>query len=409
MSQKEKFRLEVFQDLREGRMDRKRAASLMDLSLRQVDRLKKRYREEGLAALVHGNRGRRSNRAMPDLIRRQVMNIVREHYPDFGPTLAQEKLFERHGIKMSSEKLRQLMMAEGLWKGKKRRKFEVHKRRSRRARRGELLQGDASPHDWFEGRGARCTLVSFIDDATGQVAARFEPSETFAGYCRLFQEYINEHGSPRALYVDKSSIFRVNSGGKVGTGTTAFGEILKRLNVELIYAHSPQAKGRVERMYATFQDRVIKEMRLANVSTIEEANQFLLEYLPVYNARFSKKPALDEDVHQRVPCHLDLNEIFTRREVRKLSKSLDFSFEGVVYQVVGCKEPRRVGNQTITVCTPLEGKKWVECRGRRLEIEVYNELPVSLPMDRKQLDSWLDHKLPLTKKQRVRRKIACPC
>lgn len=409
VSDKEKFRLEILEDLKSGQLDRAKAAKLMGVSLRQLDRIRASYAKGGLSSLAHGNRGRPSNRAMPAEREAEILRVVGESYRDFGPTLASEKLLELHGLRVSVEKLRQMMIAEGLWKGKKRHKQRVHQRRVRRSRRGELVQGDASPHDWFEGRGPRCDLVSFIDDATGYITARFEPSETFEGYCRLLQSYVEEHGCPEALYVDKSSIFRVNHGKGAGATSTAFGKIAKRLKIELICAHSPQAKGRVERMYGSFQDRVVKEMRLANVCTIEEANEFLAHYLPIYNQRFSKEPASPESAHHEIPESLDLYEVLTRVEERKLSKSLDFSFGGTLYQVINCNEPRRLMNQPVAIFIPLDGKMWAECRGRRLEIKPFSEVKDEPPsMNRKQVDAWLNRKPPMTIKQRRRRKIAVP-
>ena len=407
LSEKEEYRLQILCELKEKRMKRQKAADCLKISIRQLDRIKASYSQNGLKGLMHKNRGRRSSHAMTEAKKKQIMRTVRTHYSDFKPTLASEKLLERHGISVSREKLRQMMMAEGLWLGKKRKNTRAYPRRTRRSRRGELVQGDASPHDWFEGRGPRCDLVSFVDDATGYVTARFEPSETTDAYFRLLHGYILEHGCPQALYVDKNSIFRINNRKTPGQGVTDFGVVLKDLNIELICAHSPQAKGRVERSYATFQDRVLKEMRLAGVNNIEEANEFLGWYLPIYNARFSKIPANQEDAHSPIPKHLNLYKTFTHRETRKLSKSLDFSYNGKLYQVVDCKEPRRMMKQAITVYTAMDGKMWVECRGVYLEIKLYEDVKMGpQTMDRKQLDAWLNKKPPMTVKQRLRRKIA---
>lgn len=407
VSKKENFRSQVLQEFSKGNLTRSQASKQLGISLRQLDRIKLRFAQKGLSGLVHLNRGKSSNRAMlPEKID-EILDLVKRYYPDFKPTLASEKLWERHGIKISREKLRLLMISAGIWQEKKRRGGRAYQRRSRRSRIGELLQGDASPHDWFEERGPKCDLVSFIDDATGLISARFEPSETTEGYMRLFSSYIKKNGCPKALYVDKSAIFRVNHGKESERKSTVFGRILKELGIELICAHSPQAKGRVERMYSTFQDRVIKEMRLAGVSSLEEGNEFLKSYLPIYNERFSKEAANSEDAHFPISEHLNLYEVFTRREERRLSKSLDFSFQGTIYQIVACSTPRRIMNQKLIVFTALDGEMWIECLGQRFEVKAYNEIAAKpQEMDRKQLNAWLNRKTPITVKQRLARKIA---
>lgn len=406
MTEKESYRIQILCELAQGKTTRSSAAEILGISLRQLDRVKKRYAEEGPKGLTHKNRGKKSSMAMSQAKRTRILELVGRNYSDYGPTLAAEKLRSIHGEQVSKETVRQIMIAEGLWREKKRRRARVFQRRTRRSKRGELVQGDASPHDWFEGRGPRCSLVAFIDDATGRVSARFEPSETTDGYCRLLQDYIAENGCPGALYVDKSSIFCVNRGvkSKGSRKGTVFGQILKDLKIELICANSPQAKGRIERFFQTMQDRLVKEMRAANVSNIEEANWFLGSYLPRHNAQFAKSPASTEDGHHPVPQHLGLYKTFTRREKRQLSGSLDFSYEGTIYQVIGCKEPRRMKNQPIIVYTALDGKMWGEYQGNSLEIKPYKEIEGNpRELDRKQLDAWLDRKLPMTVKDRIRR------
>jgi len=410
VSEKEIKRSQVLQAVIQGSLTRTQASQRLGITLRQVDRLKKRFVKNGIVGLIHHSRGRSSGRGMRKEKGDEIIRIVGEFYHDFGPTLASEKLFERHKIKVSREKLRQLMMNAGLWKGKERKTSKAYQRRRRRSRRGELLQGDASPHAWFEDRGEKCDLVSFIDDATGHITARFEPSETKEGYMRLLRSYIEKHGCPEALYVDKNSIFRVNNRkNNSKSSQTTFGRIVKELGIELICAHSPQAKGRVERMYNTFQDRVLKEMRLANVCSIEEGNRFLEEYLPIYNARFSKEAASLEDGHHRVFDHLDLDRVFTLREERTISKSLDVSIGGQIYQILNCSTPRRLMNKKATIFFDLDRTLWLECQSKRYELVLYRETEAELPeMDRKQLDNWLNRKGSMTVKERLVRGIAIP-
>ena len=411
MSESENYRLEILNKLNSGKISRSEASRLIGVTLRQLDRLKKRHRDLGTKGVIHGNRGRPSNRAMTGKNQRIILNLIIENYYDFGPTLASEKLLEVHGVSVSREKVRQLMVDAGIWKSRRRRRTRAYCRRQRRSRRGELLQADASPHAWFEERGPRCDLIAFIDDATGMAFARFVETESTENYMRVFREYVELCGRPEALYTDKSSIFRVPkcTGRTQKVESTQFGRILKELEIELICAHSPQAKGRVERLFGTFQDRLIKELRLAGVSTMEEGNQFLDTYLIKYNDRFGKEPANAEDAHRPLCKELDLDRVFTWRERRKLSKSLDFSFHSELYQVVNYETPRRLMNKSITVLKSLSGEIWVECEGKRLDFMKFNETPaVPKEMDRKQLNSFLNRKPALTVKERVNRRIGMP-
>ena len=224
------------------------------------------------------------------LSRAQVARLIRTQYGDFGPTLAAEKLHERHEHRLSAETLRQWMIADGLWQPKSRKRARIHPRRPRRPCRGELVQIDGSPHDWFEGRGPRCTLIVFIDDAAGELMAlRFAPAETTWAYMQTLQAYLNQHGRPVALYSDKHSIFRINHPEHEGE-LTQFSRALKTLDIAPIHANTPQAKGRVERANQTLQDRLVKEMRLRAISDIDTANTFLRAFIEHYNQRFAVAP-----------------------------------------------------------------------------------------------------------------------
>ncbi len=224
------------------------------------------------------------------LSRAQVARLIRTQYGDFGPTLAAEKLHERHEHRLSAETLRQWMIADGLWQPKSRKRARIHPRRPRRPCRGELVQIDGSPHDWFEGRGPRCTLIVFIDDAAGELMAlRFAPAETTWAYMQTLQAYLNQHGRPVALYSDKHSIFRINHPEHEGE-LTQFSRALKTLDIAPIHANTPQAKGRVERANQTLQDRLVKEMRLRAISDIDTANTFLPAFIEHYNQRFAVAP-----------------------------------------------------------------------------------------------------------------------
>lgn len=410
MSKREIERVKILDQLSGKKLSRKQAASLLGVSLRQVDRMRLRYRSEGLEGLVHRNRGKVSSNRLSGEKRKEIVRYLKERYEGFGPTLAKEKLEEEKRLKVSKEKLRQIMKEEGLWKPKKRKQKGYHPRRTRRSRFGELLQGDSSHHKWFEERAPRCTLVAFIDDATNKIVARFEPSESAQGYMRLLKRYVEKYGVPGALYVDKHSTFRVNTAEEKGKGgITQFHRLLKELGVDLICANSPQAKGRIERLFELLQDRLVKEMRLRNISSIEEGNKFLDSFEITYEARWSIVPANPEDAHRKAPSSESLNRIFTKRATRKISKTLDFSYAGKTYQILNCKYPYRLMGKMVTILEDLEGKIWFEHAERKLEVALYGSVPKqAIVLDRKELEVRLDKKMPLTSIQRHRRGLGQP-
>ena len=399
MSSKEHDRLNLLKEVKSRKLTVKDAAILANLSERQFYRIKSSYEKEGIIGIVHKSRGRHSNRGFNEETKDGVIKIYRESYRDFGPTFFSEKLEEYHQIRINHETLRRWIRSSGHvgWHRKKR---PHRRRRERRSAYGEMLQFDGSHHDWFEGRGDKCCLLLGIDDANSRVHMRFSSTESVFV---VLQEYVEEIGIPRSIYVDRHSVYYERE------KETDFSRAMKKMSVQIIYAKSPQAKGRVERMYSTFQDRVLKEMRIAKVNNIEEANQFLEWYLPIYNKRFSKEAASSIDGHHPVQAHLDLYAVLTRREERKLSKSLDFSFEGKIYQVVNCSTPRRMMNRKATIFIAMDGQMWIECLGQRLEIKLYDEIPTAAPvMDRKQLNAWLNRKAPMTVKQRIAKRIGMP-
>lgn len=397
MSIKEAERLGIMRQIDKKALTIKGASEELALSARQVKRIRKRYREKGEEGLISQKRGQASHRKIADEIRRQVIGLMKTNYLNFGPTLAAEKLKEREKIQLSAETVRKWLIEEGLWKGKRRKEARVYQRRSRRSRFGELLQGDGSPHDWFEGRSDKCTLLLFVDDATSKTtAARFVPSETTEGYLRLLRKHLKRYGRPQALYVDKHSVFRVNREEiKKGVGITHFGRVVKDLGIELICAHSPQAKGRVERKNAVYQDRLIKEMRLRGINTMEEGNAFLPEFLEEMNQRFGKEPAEAKDAHRPLRARDDLDRIYARQEPRKLSKNLTFQYRGVLYQVQ-TKTPQRLKYGAVQVFwrkgLPIE----VEYKGAKLDYQVWSETAYEQPkiLDNKELEAknWTSRK-----------------
>ena len=286
MSIKEANRLGVMQQIDKKNLSLRQASEELGLSIRHLKRLRKRYRHEGERGLISRRRGQASHNKIPDKVRSKVIEILKDPYwQDWGPTFAGEKLMLIHGIKISDETIRQWMIQEGLWKSRKKSERRVYQRRERRSRFGELLQGDGSHHDWFEGRGEKCCLLIFIDDATSRLTAGlFFPGKTTEGYLEILEQHLKRYGRPLGLYVDKHSIFRVNyKEVSKGEAETHFGRVLRELEIRLICANSPQAKGRVERANETLQDRLVKEMRLQGISDIEEANRFLPRFIEDYN------------------------------------------------------------------------------------------------------------------------------
>lgn len=390
MSNKELERQAVLLRIESGELTMKAGARALDLSTRQLRRCRKRHREQGLKGLVHRNRGKPSGRALSANDLSEIKRLLHGRYPDFGPTFAAEKLSLDLDRKLSNEKVRQIQIEEGLHRPKSRKKGRYHPRRKRRSREGELVQTDGSPHLWLEERGPAMTLITFIDDATSKIKhAKFVESESTFAYMRLTREYLKRFGSPRALYVDKHSIFRqtkkeVRERGRL----TNFGRSLEELGIELICANSPQAKGRVERGFGVLQDRLIKEMRLAGISTMEEANAFLPGFLEAYNDRFGVVPAIAEDAHKALKRTVNLDLAFAIRETRTLSRNLTFQYEGVLYQV---REPalvNRLRNQKVEVRTnPSLEMQVVSKWGQSLVFEAYEEpsAPAQRTLDSKDI------------------------
>ena len=329
MSEHELQRVEVLSRVLDGRMRSSTAASVLAISERQVQRLLRRYRESGAGAIRHGLRGRPSNNRIDRGVRDYALLIVRETYADFGPTLAAEKLAERHGLTVSSETLRKWMIEDGLWKNRAQRR-SFHPPRLRREHCGELVQIDGSDHRWFEDRAPACTLLVFIDDATGQLMQmRFVPSESTFSYFEALEGYLKDHGRPAAFYSDKHSIFRVSkTEARTGHGMTQFGRALAELNIEILCANSSQAKGRVERANRTLQDRLVKELRLAGISDRAEANAWLPTFIAQHNARFARVPARPENLHRPVnePASR-LRDILCWRDERYVGNNLVVSYE----------------------------------------------------------------------------------
>jgi len=324
LSAKELSRAEVMGRVKAGNLGLREAGELLELSSRQVKRVWARYRRGGAKALQHGNWGRQSNNAHPSDFRQTVLDRVRERYADFGPTRASEHLASDEGLRIHAESLRRWMREAGLWRRQRKRK-PYRQRRERKAHLGELVQLDGSFHRWLEERGGEACLMHMIDDATNTVHAQFSAQETIWAAVHLLRGWIEGHGIPRALYTDWKNVYvRVATPGEQRAGTvplTQFGRMCQKLGIHIIAASSPQAKGRVERMHGTHQDRLIKKLRLRGIDSYEEANRFLEEhYIAEHNRCYARPPAEEADYHRRRPTARQLDEVFWLEEERVVSE-----------------------------------------------------------------------------------------
>jgi transposase len=361
MSQKELTRLEVIQRVKRKTLKQRQAAELLSISVRQVKRLCQAYQTSGAAGLISKRRGQPSNNRLPAKTINQAQQLLRSRYPDFGPTLATEKL-AIEGVSLSVETVRQLLIGEGLWRAKAVRRPVIHQLRERRARLGELVQIDGSPHDWFEGRAPKCTLLVFVDDATSRLMyLQFVDAETTFNYFVAF-------------YSDKFGVFRVNIANALsGTGLTQFGHALKELDIELICAHTPQAKGRVERANQTLQDRLTTELRLRGLCTVAAANAYLPEFIADYNQRFAVAPRAAESAHRPLAKGEDLERLLTLCERRTLSKNLTLSYNKVIYQIKTKRPSYTMRGAHVEVREKSNGEIIIEYKKRPLEYTIYSE------------------------------------
>ena len=375
MSVKELGRLEVMQKLSEKRMSQKEASRILDLCQRQIKRLLKAYRTDGAAGLISKHRGRIGNNRLPEKTRKQALNLLKTKYQGFGPTLAHEKLIEKDKLQLSVESVRKLMIEEDLWKPRKAKRVVTHQLRERRACFGELVQIDGSPHAWFEDRAAPCVLLVFIDDATGKVVElRFVESESFFSYAQAAEAYFKRYGKPVALYSDKHSIFRVNqsSAGKTDA-LTQFGRAMQELDIQIICANTPQAKGRVERANQTFQDRLVKEMRLRGIDALVAGNAYLPEFMQDFNQRFGKEPRSTVDAHRPLTVKDDLARILTWQETRTLSKNLTVQFETVAYQIQTERPTYAMRQAIVTLCKDAHQNITILYKGKSLPFTVFHK------------------------------------
>ena len=362
MSRKERKRLEAFGRVKEGNLTLVAAGELLGLSYRQTKRSWACFKARGDAGLTHGLRGRASNRQSNKELRQQALALFREHYADHGPTLAAEYLAAKHNLVVAVTTLRRWLSQASLLD--RRRKRQPHRsRRPRREQLGDLVQMDGSHHDWFEGRRGWAVLMVMIDDATGRVTARFYKNESWASSADLFQRYVRQHGLPRGLYVDQHGIYRPDhepTDAELLDDSpveTQFGRALRELDVELILARSPQAKGRVERMNGTLQDRLVKAMRHAQIADFETANRFLdEEFLPPFNVKFAVPAVQPADGHRPLSEGTDLARIVSQQEPRVIAKDWTIRWQNQVMQLpCEAAEFLQTGGR-VTVCQQLDGR-----------------------------------------------------
>ena len=375
MSKEELSRLEVMERLQEKRLGQRTAAEILRVSVRHVKRLLRSYRSEGAAGLVSKQRGKASHHQLDTEMVQAALDLLKGRYADFGPTLAHEKLVEREGLKLCLGSTRKIMIEEGIWKAKRARKVEKHPLRERRACYGELEQMDGTDHDWFEGRSERCTLLVMIDDATGQLGAlSFVPEESFFGYCNLLRQYLAAHGRPAGLYTDKHGIFRVNMpNAGSGDNLTQFGRAMHSLEIPILCANTPQAKGRVERVNETLQDRLVREMRLLGINTMQQGNAYLPEFILDFNARFAVQPRSSPDAHRPLLAHQNLDQILAWQESRSVSKNLTVQFKNVVYQIQTDRPAYALHNAQVIICQDTQGKITILYKDNPLDFAVFHK------------------------------------
>jgi hypothetical protein len=361
MGNKELLRSKVMEMVVAKKLTLREASDRLLICYRQAKRILARFRGQGDAGLIHGLQGKPSSNQFDAPFRETAINLITTQYADFGPTLAAEKLAERHDIHLDHETLRRWMIAADLWKAK-RRGVHHRSRREPKAQFGELVQFDGSHHDWFEGRRDRCCLMNMVDDATGDTLAIMNEQETTIAAMDLLRLWIEKYDIPQAVYCDRKNAFVIDREPTIAeqlagmVPKSPFQIACEKLGIEVIVAHSPQAKGRVERNHAVYQDRFVKELRLRSISTITEANQYLHdEYLPAINAKFARKPRDSADGHVPLVTPIDLNEIFCFEERRVVSKDFVVQFERRLFQITSRNVPRPRPNDRVLVRRRLDG------------------------------------------------------
>lgn len=396
MSERELNRVEVLAQVDDGRLSVDNAANMLALTRRQIFRLLKRYRQDGASAIRHRSRGRAPNNQIHSAKRDYALSLIKEQYPDFGPTLAAEMLVEHHGFRVSRETVRKWMVEDGIWLSRKQRRA-IHQPRLRRECFGELIQIDGSDHRWFEDRAPPCTLLVFIDDATSTLMElRFVKSESTFSYFEALESYLQNHGRPVAFYSDKHTVFRVaKEDAKGGARITQFGRALSELNVEILCANSSQAKGRVERANRTLQDRLVKELRLAGISDMEAGNVYLQGFKERHNAKFAKAPAKPDNLHRALNVEPDrLADVLCWRENRYVGKQLTFSYDRKRIMLEENDITRGLVGKYVDTYAFVDGRFEVRSKGRSLPYKIFDmdqRVTHAAITDNKRLGAVLEH------------------
>lgn len=389
MTAAELSRLRAMHRLENHSASQAQIATDLNLTVRQVKRLWKAYKLNGERGLISGHRMHRANRQLDSDLVARAITIVREEMADFGPQFASEKLLERHGIRINRETLRREMSKAGLWKPHPRRRSS-HPPRERRPRFGDLVQIDGSPHAWFEDRAPKCTLIVFIDDATSRlVSLHFAVTETTAAYFHAARSYFERIGLPNAFYSDKYGVFRINLPDSEAD-ITQFGRAMNELEIDLICANSPQAKGRVERANRTLQDRLVKELRLEQISSIAEANAYLPRYMELHNKRFAIPAREEANAHRPVESGMDLDKILATRISRKLTKDLLFHHNNSIYQITSTSRRLAFPYARIEVLNCPDGSLRAEREGHSLEFIFLSDKRSTPIVSAKDLNAHLD-------------------
>ena len=406
MTQKDRDRLVALKKAKRKLISQRQAAEELQVSERHVRRMLVKLKQGGDRSVIHGLRGRVSNRKLSVEVREKVVRILsREVYRGFGPTLASEYLRQKHRIHIGREALRQLMREAGLWRGRQRRSEEIHMWRPRRSSPGEMVQWDTSEHDWLEGRGPKLYLIHMIDDATSELTARFVEHDSSAENLRLLWSYLERHGRPLAFYTDKASLFhtaekrrRDQPGEQVDARQmppTQIGRALGELGIAWIAAHSPQAKGRVERSFQTAQDRLVKGLRVAQVKTLEEANRYLeQEFLPWWNQHLVVAPANATDAHRPLATEHNLAAILSLVETRQVGNDYTLRIHGSRHQIARASIRPGLRGANVRVEKRLDGSVAVAFQGRYLQLQECSPVPpaVAATPPRKPARATIDSK-----------------
>jgi hypothetical protein len=384
MNQKELKRLHIIHRVLDKRLRQVEAAEILGLSTRQIGRLTQRIQQEGDKGIIHKSRGRPSNRALPQRLKDKVIKLYRERYPDFGPTLANEKLFEINKINIGNQTLRNWLIADGAWQIM-RKHSKYRQWRQRKHSFGQMVQIDGSHHDWFEGRASECVLMGYIDDATGNVFGNFYDYEGTRPAMDSLKRYIKRYGIPQSVYLDKHTTYKSTRKPSIEdelNNTKALSQlerVFQQLGVNVIHANSPQAKGRIERSFNTHQDRLIKEMRLAGINTLREANRFLHSYyIPKHNRRFAIPAGNKADLHRPIPRGLDLDRIFSIKEEAAVRNDFTLRYDKKLYQIL-----ENPGTKKVAIEERLNGRLCIYHKDKQLKYK---------PIDTKPEKPKIEHK-----------------